>query len=284
MKRIGYELNKKAHYIFNKFGIDLVRSSANFLNVDWVSPVEFMYKTNNRHILINVPLGDIRFLGVHGYKADKDSTAPFISTIKEYKEGKIKSYINSPLYSFYSNFQPKSISEYLYLNNYSSSIFNTLPPSGAFLPWQDIDPVEKSRQRVLEVESDNKEHNTNLSMEGGDPFYGPVSLEKGELEYNRLINIYYSILKHGFKIDSKGKGNINAVILENDNNYCYFVFSGQHRVAALSVLNYEKVPIQIYKGLVVRRSEVDFWPGVTNGYFSKSEALNVFDRIFLGKN
>lgn len=282
MRKLFFGLNEKVHYVFNKLGVDLVKSSANFLEADWDSPIELMYKTHNRYILLEVPIEQIRFMGVHGYNAGKGSQAPFVLTIEDYvKHNKIK-YLDSKLYNFYASFQPKSIAEYLYLETAVNHSINTFSASGVFLPWQDIDPTQKIKQRALEIIHDNKEHKSILGVSSGDPFYGPVSLDKGELEYNRLVKVYRSIFKSGFKIDLKGKNNINAVVLEKENEYCYFVFSGQHRIAALSVLNYKKVALQIYKGLVVRRSEVSYWPGVTNGYFSESEALAIFDRIFLG--
>lgn len=282
LKKIAFEFKKNTYSLVNNFGIDLIKVSENFLDEDWSSPIELIYKTHSRHILLEVPATDIRFLSVHGYKVGKNSRAPFISTIGEYKNGEITSYENSALESFYLRFQPKSALEYLYIESSSSSAFNNLPPSGAFLPWQDINPIEQIKQRKLQIESDNREHKAIIGLDEGDPFYGPVSTEKANLEYNRLINVFDSILENGFKVDTKGKNNINAIVLEHNNNYRYFITSGQHRVAALAVLGYDKIVLQIYKGLIVRRSEVEFWPGVTNGYFNILEALAVFDRIFLG--
>lgn len=282
IKKIAFDLKKNIHSTVNKFGIDLVKSSENFLDEKWLSPMELIYRTHNRHILLRVPVDKIRFLGIHGYKVIQKGTAPFISTLEEYKDTKAKNYKDSPLCEFYSKFQPKTISEYLCLESASNSLMNSLPPSGAFLPWQNVDPTEQVNQRALQVESDNQEHKTNIGSSGGDPFYGPVTTEKASLEYDRLTKVFDSIQKHGFKIDTKGKNNINAIVLENNNDYRYFIISGQHRIAALSALGYEEVALQIYKGLIVRRSEVDFWPGVTKGYFSSLEALAVFDRIFVG--
>jgi hypothetical protein len=282
IKKIAFELKKNIHSMVNKFGIDIVKSSENFLDEKWLSPMELVYRTHNRHILLRVPVDKVRFLGVHGYKVNQKGTAPFISTLEKYKDNKIKGYKDSTLCEFYSKFQPKTISEYLYLQNTSNNLMNSLPPSGVFLPWQNVDPIEQVNQRAIQVESDNQEHKANISFSGGDPFYGPVSIEKANLEYNRLTKVFDSIQKHGFKVDTKGKDNINAIVLEHGNEYRYFIISGQHRIAALSVLGYEKIALQIYKGLIVRRSEVGFWPGVTNGYFKSSEALAVFDRIFVG--
>ena len=282
IKKIFFELRKNTNYAVNAFGIDLVKSSEDFLDKKWNSPIELIYKTHNRYILLKAPIKKIRFLGLHGYKAGYKSRAPFISTLKEYKEKEVTNYKASALQRFYSDFQPNSISEYLYLKSSSSSLLASLPASGAFLPWEDIDPREQVKQRALQIDRDNKEHKSSIDFNEGDPFYGPVSIHKANLEYNRLTKIFESIKKDGFKIDTKGKSNIIAIMLEHDCDYRFFIISGQHRVAALSALDYDNIALQVYKGLIVRRSEVEFWPGVTSQYFTELEALSVFDRIFSG--
>lgn len=284
MKKLVFEFKRNMLMIVNKFGFDLTKFSEDFLDEKWRSPIELIYKSNKRKILTKVPINDIRFLGPHGFKAGINSTAPFISTVKEYVDGIVKNYNESSLCTFYSTFQPKSISEYLYLEETKNDILNKLPASGMFLPWKDEDPIVKIDKRAQQVEDDNKEHRSSLKVEGGDPFYGPVSFEKGKLEYSRLINVYSSIAENGFKIDLKGNDNISAIILEDNNRYRYFITAGQHRIAALSILNYEYVPLLIFTGLIVRRTEVSIWPGVIKGYFTESEALTVFDEIFIGRD
>lgn len=271
------------HANLNKFGFDLNKLSENYLNEKWSSPIELIYKTYKEYILIKVPMQDVRYLVFHGHQAGYDSQSPFILTIKEYINGQAKNYKDSSLYEFYSNFKPATMVEYLSLGNLENTMLNDLPASAAFFPWQDRDPVKRVAERAKEVEKDNKEHKSKLNKKDGDSFYGPVSLEKGELEYTRLIKTYNSIATHGFKVDLKGKNNIGAIILESNNEYRYLINPGQHRVAALSALNYQELTLQVNKNLIVRRSEVCYWPGVINGYFTESEALKYFDRVFEGK-
>ncbi|MBZ0333207.1 hypothetical protein [Marinobacter sp. AL4B] len=284
MRNLIIKFKRNMLLIFNKVGLDLATFSEDFIYEKWRSPIELIYKSNKRRILIQVPVRDIRFLGPHGFNAGVNSNAPFVSTVKEYVDGTAKDYKKSSLCSFYSTFQPKSISKYLYLDEAKNDILNKLPASGVFLPWEDEDPVIKIDKRARQVEDDNKEHKADLMISEGDPFYGPVSFEKGKLEYNRLINVYKSIAENGFKVDLKGNNNISAIILENNNRYRYFITAGQHRIAALSVLNYDFIPLQVFTGLIVRRSEVKFWPGVIKEYFTESEALTVFDDIFTGRD
>ena len=283
MKKVIFKIKRAILLAPNKFGFDLIRSLENYVNEEWSSPIELLYKTNKPLVLVKVPIADIRFMTAHGFKAGKESNAPFITTIREYANDGVKDYSKSTLSQFYSTFQPKSVSEYLYLEKTANNILNNLPASGMAYPWSNLEPLDRIKQRTLEIEFDNKEHKSKIKIDGGDSFYGPVSLEKGELEYKRLINVYNSIKDNGFNVDVKGKNNIAAIVLESNGTYRYFINYGQHRVAALSNLDHEHIILQIEKGLIVRRSEVTFWPGVIKGYFTKSEALKVFDRIFTGR-
>ena len=283
MAKIISKIKNIMHTNLNKFGFDLNKLTENYLNEKWSSPIELIYKTYKEYILIKVPMHDVRYFVFHGHQAGYESNSPFILTIKEYISGHAKNYQDSSLYVFYNNYQPSTMIEYLHLDKVENNTLNELPASGAFFPWQDRNPVKRVAERVKEIEKDNKEHKSKLDTDDGDSFYGPVSLEKGQLEYNRLIKTYNSIVTHGFKVDLKGTNNIGAVILENDHQYRYLINPGQHRVAALSALNYQDITLQVNKNLIVRRSEVSYWPGVVNGYFTEIEALKIFDRIFAGK-
>lgn len=283
MNKMSIKLKAAFHEFFNSLGYNFVKLSEDFIHEQWSSPIELIYKTYKEYIMINVPLTEVRYLSFHGHKAGYDSSSPFIKTLKQYIDGQAKNYQESYLYSFYEAYQPKSIAEYLHLDQAENSVLNELPASGAFFPWQNRNPKQRVAARVAEIEKDNKEHKSKLNTYHGDSFYGPVSAEKGELEYNRLIKTYNSIAANGFKVDLKGMNNIGAMIMANDNEYRYLINPGQHRVAALSALNYKEITLQVNKNLIIRRTEAKQWPGVINRYFTEAEALQVFDRVFAGQ-
>lgn len=75
-------------------------------------------------------------------------------------------------------------------------------------------------------------------------------------------------------------------MLDEDRNYAVLVFRGHHRIAALAALGYVEAPIRIKMKSamgIVRRSEVDAWPHVRRGYFTREQALAVFDRLLSGQ-
>jgi hypothetical protein len=199
-----------------------------------------------------------------------------------------QSYKGSPLEAFYNCYQPRTAGELFGIEPKSSSVLNKLPPSGAPLPWRPQQPSELVRQRKNQICQDNNEHGAHLSADDGDPFLGPVSSHKGQLEFSRLIRVFESIKKSGFSIDWQGINNINVVGLTSGNKWRAMVSSsGQHRLAALAVLGYETVVVQLEsrEGLsgIIRREDYMHWPMVQSGVVTECEALATFDRLFSGR-
>lgn len=65
-------------------------------------------------------------------------------------------------------------------------------------------------------------------------------------------------------------------------DWVFLVVSGQHRIAAMASLGFEKIPVQIY-GLmprIVYERDVNSWPMVANSVISKKEALEIFNSCF----
>ena len=57
---------------------------------------------------------------------------------------------------------------------------------------------------------------------------------------------------------------------------------GNHRMYILNFLKYPYLTASLRK--IIRKNDVDFWPNVKNGFYTKNEALNIFSALFEGKN
>lgn len=281
----------KLKKIFRLFAAD-IRSRRNAIDLSFlkdydVHPVAVSYRSGEGDVLLNVPLSRCRHFSWLSYPCTINSDSPFIKTLLHYKEGICLQYEGSALEKFYSHWQPQNAADLLLLKNPSYERFRNLPPSATPLLWADQNPDDLVRSRKYAIERDNRLHGAKLSHEDGDTFFGPVSARKGSLEFSRLIRVYESIKKNGFKIDYLGFENVYVVCLFEDlktDTYCFLVSSGgQHRLAALTALGYDRVTVQLssregIKGLV-RLSDIDRWPSVVNGYFSKDEAFSLFIRL-----
>ena len=57
---------------------------------------------------------------------------------------------------------------------------------------------------------------------------------------------------------------------------------GNHRIYILNLLKYPYITASLRK--IIRKNDVDFWPNVKNGFYTRNEALNIFSALFEGKN
>jgi len=112
--------------------------------------------------------------------------------------------------------------------------------------------------------------------------WGPVSKTFGDIAFDRLTRLYDSIHSDGFAADNF-RDPMKTFVLVRNNEYCVMPRSGKHRVAVLSALDYQEIPVLMGPSpqvMLVRREEVAAWPHVVSGLFTPSDALVVFDRIF----
>ena len=114
-------------------------------------------------------------------------------------------------------------------------------------------------------------------------FVRPVSFEGVRIRLTRLLK---SIQKNGYYRHDGYNGDIGGYILVKDGKFVVMIITGQHRIAVLAALDFQTIAVRIghlSNLTVVRREEVHSWPGVQSSVFTIEEALQVFDRIFEGK-
>ena len=275
--------------ILAKYGFQLKRKG-NELDLssnkkEDVSPIEAVYKAAGRPVLLNVPLKKCLSFDLHHFPCTPDSSSPFIKCLRDYSSGKCKEYSGSALESFYSNYQPESAAEYMGFDSLENAALFDEPPAGASLLWTCGDPRKTANKRIRIQGGENKRLGLRGGYSEGDKNFGPVSYEKGKLEFDRLIDIYKSIKKLGFRAELGD--NIKAVCVYSDicSDYKFKIMRGQHRVAALAFLEYESLVVEIKPqglGGIVFRSHANKWPLVKNGLLTQAEATEAFDRMFEG--
>lgn len=286
------KFNKKIKQRLEQIGFH-VRKASSMRPLDMsdekdVNPLGAFYLANGRPVLIQVPLVKCLTLLLLAFPADRAGKSPFIRTLVSFEDGQCKHYKGSILESYYKSFKPKSPTELLGIEEKRDNVLAELPPIGAPVVWS----PEFPQRRVERVRQSIRDHNqvkegVRLGEEGGHPYFGPVLPLKGELQFQRLTRVFESIKKSGFKFDKRGINNIEAICLTSGDSWKFFIVSGNHRVSALAALGYKYATVQLRRqegiGGIVRREDVELWPVVMRGYLTKSEALDVFDRIFAGE-
>jgi hypothetical protein len=217
-----------------------------------------------------------------GFTVDEN---PFIKTLIDYSSSN-SNYSGSVLENYYNHYCPTSMQSVLRSDNPS---LNKYHPMATVLPWGISTPEEKlpnicvdpSAEQLLSKEA----HKLGLKEKNnfGWQFFGPVSEDLGLQEYARLISVYNSIKEHGYLPEKYGY--MHGQFLVSDDDWVWVNIGGKHRFSSLAALQYKSIPVALKSrssALFIRRSDVDYWPNVKNGLFSRTDALNIFDRILSG--
>ncbi|MEY8714822.1 hypothetical protein AB9G26_05995 [Francisella philomiragia] len=276
-------LKKIILIIIDKFGYRLI-------NKKLLDPVDQRKLTNNpkaihyytnsdRQVLIEAELKNGR--GLEIFSLEKNSLHPFIYATREaINSNEPKKVLRKSLKKYYLSVVPYNASEWLGLKKNEVPLLDKEPPWVSLLPWENTSIFDKKLGRQKCAIYDNKEHGGAYSIKKGWRNFGPVSEEVLEVETNRLFKLMQSVEKYGFIRDYSNKGDIGGIVLINESNEWKWLveWGGQHRVAVLSAMGYEKISIRVWQ--VVERKDVEIWPCVQSGIYSKDSALRVFDNIF----
>jgi hypothetical protein len=238
------------------------------------------YLAGRRDCLMEVPLADCR--DKLGFPFASTTLQPFVRTVRQYLEEKSLRYCDSALKEYFDDVQPRNLWELLSLSEDPNPDLLTFPPFALVMPWDATSLEKKRRSRTMVIRRENARRGANLGIEHGAKV-GPVSIEKGQLEFRALTRLTESILSQGYIRNDGPRGDIRGWILINRaGDVRYVVRSGKHRIAVLTALGFESVPLRICFARVPRLSEVDRWPHVIDGLFTREQAEVFSQRVFDG--
>lgn len=222
-------------------------------------------------VRFRVPIG--RCFYPFGYGYATDAWHPFTATLLEAAGAGAYPYETSLLARYYRAFQPDTLAQLLF-------------PAEA-LAGADISPLDSVDITRVEpylpwfpgVALRGGEHG--LDAGHGHQGYGPVSEEKGRLELERLLRTYRSVEESGYRPDLAGD-DIRGYFLVRGGAYRFIVRQGLHRIAVLSALGYDSVPVRFMKGFprAVHAADVGAWPLVRSGAFPEAWARRYVEQFF----
>lgn len=265
-----------ANSALSTFGLKIIRNDQLDglldLRENGIDPVEAYYHSQGRPFLMHIPIE--KCFSIDFSCATSDN--PFVQTLIAFRDGLCKSYRDSPLKDFYARWQP-SASNYVDGNN------KELAPPWDYGLKRDINLASARlvRNDFIKIRNELKISSTNIY---GHISRGPVSDEFGEITFARLIKIYNSIKAYGYQPDKMKAEHISGSFFIHKDDYRVAISRGKHRITALQALGYKMIPIQFGPPkfpVIVRREEVDSWPNVRAGFYTKEAALKVFDKRFM---
>lgn len=246
------------------------------------------YFFNNRfHLSKMLPVANLpieRGITLPAFRLIGNECHPFVTALKDLgtsgQDMNDLNYLKSKMDIFYSNYQPSNAFDILGLGDCSDHVLGSMEPYVLTLPWDNASPKQERRAKRKSIMKENKVLNVNLGADAGWAWSGPVSAKKLHVEARRLLNVFNSIRKNGYQRSDEPDGDIRVNILFDGflDTATWQSRVGQHRALALSSLGFNKIPCRISNFVV--RTEVESWPNVRNGLYSKELALSVFDNMF----
>jgi hypothetical protein len=224
---------------------------------------------------LDCPLADcVEFNGM-SFSVD-DGWHPFVQAALEHIEKGTRQYEGSRLEKFYASWKPRNAREALLAELSGPKVLDEHAPYVKHMPWshRTVEESEAFMARVIEIENTAFGDRT-LAAESGYGLQGPVSKEKGGLEYKRLIGVLTSIRTKGY---DRSRGDITVEVLHRAGQFRYVIKHGHHRAAAMAALGHRSIPA--IPVALVEPGEVDHWRGVYTRVWSRDEALSYFDHLF----
>ena len=251
-----------------------------------VDLVEAWYASAGRPFVANVSLGRCR-LGPSGARCRATSDHPCIRALHDYRLGKVTKDAYEAVQAYFGPGLPRNATEALQLPETAvhEALLRT-PATDRIYPW-DTWNTETERERwPAALRRDLRDHLNLVSQEDVD-LAGRLNVPLWNLvEFRRCIAVYESIRRVGYRRSRDVDGDIEGTVLVSNDESVLLVYRGYHRMAALAALDYESAPVRVGgagRQSVVRRDEVDRWPKVRDGLFTRQQALCVFDRIVRGE-
>jgi hypothetical protein len=159
-----------------------------------------------------------------------------------------------------------------------------LPPWAVVMPWSDTEDPEARKETInFSTYVENKKRGgPPLNAENGGAQNPLVSEARARFEARLLVHLLSSIEKKGYRPSPNYFDAIGSVLfIKNEREWCWGVSGGIHRCCVLHALGHKTVKSRI-KGAVYRQ-DVQSWPNVVRGFYSKETALKIFDRLLEGR-
>jgi hypothetical protein len=269
---------RQAKRVLGRFGFEARSLAPLDTRAETDHPIAAAYLGGSHTCLIEVSLSNCR--GVYGFPFTL--CHPFVRTALAYVEGRVATYRGSPLETYYGYFQPKDAGDLFALPGPPSALHEVAPYAFAW-PWESISVLDRAQKRLARTEVENERRGARLPLSHGYSGYGPVSEQKGTIEFLALARLVESIQHSGYVRTDQFDGDIRAVpLIDKAFSVRYLLRSGQHRAAVLAALGFERIPVVINFTRPVRADEVDYWPHVRDRLFTRDQALFLFDGIFAG--
>ena len=245
-------------------------------------PFEALERANGHRSMLEIPLDKCLTLHSMAYPVTKGSDSPYLLTARWILKHTPQNtdYLASPLAVYLRTVAPHSAADLLGIKNKN---LQQLDPIEAELPWQGHSGRAVRYRRSLRASSEAKAAGFHLDLEQGWHNFGPSDDSKIEMECSRTHKLLVSVTSQGYWVDFSKPLVQGLVLVNQEKEWRFFIDGGNHRVAVLAALDFPTVPAIVRPDAIYWRSDAHQWPGVIAGDMDEADAINLFDRIFSGR-
>lgn len=281
MKRMRRWVRERVKSVARWFGFDVVRTHPHQGKPEFhTHPIEALYSGKPFSASpLNVDLW--KCSNYTGLTYGKEGWHPFVEGLKTYSKGG-GSYAGSVLEAYYADWTPADASEAFIICSDVPEAFQGEPSYAFVSPWHTISIKERKGKIAFNVRSENRDMgHEDTGIESGFGLHGPVSETKGKVEYERLLRTFQSIDRDGYRLHSVHDFIEGFALLdESEKDFRIVVVHGNHRLASLTALGFDKAPIRLVPPYLVRSCEASWWPQVKSGLWGEQQAIAYFDSFF----
>ncbi|HSK07875.1 MAG TPA: hypothetical protein VK990_10170 [Acidimicrobiia bacterium] len=230
--------------------------------------------------MVRVPMSSLRRSHLGVAIADPGAN-PFTRAVADYLSGKCTVYVDSVLPRFYDDWRPTTLAEFVGLDVDQDSPLSR-PLVVGVLPWEPARAMDElfHERDAYELDRLAKFGPAPEGTHGYD-YFGPTSHALGEYRFNKHCRVAASIAEDGY---DPSDHIIEVQLMAGEGAWALLVRDGKHRTIAMAALGVDSVRVSLPRVYpVIRRSEVETWPGVVSGLYQVEEALRVFDRFVEGR-
>jgi hypothetical protein len=227
-------------------------------------------------------VGDTRFLvdvdritTYCGFSLADVGWHPFLELLGEYDHDRDLRYEDSVLYRLYERFTPATVAAAVFVTSYPRAPLDRMPAEHEVMKrlWQ------LDRRTVHDLTA--RAPHTPI-LDGHARYFGPKTPAAGREHFDRVIDLYESVKRHGYHPARFGGGRPRGYFLTRGDDYRFVMSRGNHRVPALRLLGIQQIvaTCRVHHPPVVDEAELTRWSLEKGGVYSLEIAQELFDAMF----
>jgi len=171
--------------------------------------------------------------------------------------------------------------DFLDIEPTENNILNSYPWWAAVNPWDNRTFDYMLKFHPIEVKKDRLKNG--MKILSNDPYEIMEENEQRSLKSHakQYAKLTEEIKEKGFKYGNDF-GYVLAELFILNNEFRWKIGGeGNHRAAVAVALGIKKIPVVVNK--IIRLDEIQYWPNVANGIFTKDQATKIFNNIFFAQ-